>query len=154
MKSAQTLNMRKHLNEYFKELENRKDRNITGTMGLKIFDCSFEEGTLELEFAVTPFMINSLDCLHGGVMATVLDITMGDLAYAMTNHLTAPTAQITVNYLRPAFLNDVLHSKAWCKKCGNCLVTLYAEITNPKTNAIIANGTANFCIIPGQTPKK
>lgn len=151
MKSEKTILLFKDIVDYFDSLSKEKDKSISGMLGLFPLDYSYEEGTLELAFRVTPFMINSLNCLHGGIVSTVLDITMGDLGYAMTEHKSAPTAQMNINFLKPAFLGDFLISKAWCKKVGRSLIALYGEIHNPATGEIIANGTANFCIVPTLT---
>lgn len=151
MATRRSILMKQEILEYLEFLRTANPPNISSKMGFSLLDCSYEEKFLKFQFTVTPFMINSLNTAHGGILATVLDMSMGNLGYAMTGHRSAPTAMLNVNFLRPAHLGDVLISTAVCKKTGNSLVNLYCEIENKITSELIANGTAIFSIIPGQT---
>ena len=84
---------------------------------------------------------------RSGILTTAMDMTMGYLAYAMDEHKSAPTSEINVHFLNPAFLGDMLVSKAWCKKVGSTLVSLTCEIRNIDTKRLIAHGSATFCIL-------
>lgn len=63
------------------------------------FAVSYVEETCVVEFEVKEFLLNPGGTLHGGVIATALDIAMGHLV----QHLAGPgaTAQLNVNYHRP-----------------------------------------------------
>ncbi|MEG1971986.1 MAG: PaaI family thioesterase [Oscillospiraceae bacterium] len=151
MPSKRTEIMQKEVLEYLGEFRALKSPNISAKMELSFLDCSYEDKFLKLQFPITEFMINSLNTVHGGALATVMDITMGNLSYYITGHRSAPTAMLNVNFLRPAFLGDVLTSHAVVKKAGNSLVSVYCEIENKINCELIANATAAFSIIPGQT---
>ena len=147
MRSEKTVYLFKDLIEFFDEMNNTPGDSINSKLGLYPLDYSYEEGTLELAFRVTPFMINTINACHGGILTTVMDMNMGYLAYAMNEHKTAPTSNININFLAPAFLGDMLVAKAWCKKCGSTLVSLTCEVRNIDTRRLIATGSGTFCIL-------
>ncbi len=133
--------------EFFDELNNKNKDSINAKMGLYPLNYSYEDGTLELAFRVTPFMINTLNACHGGILTTAMDMSMGYLAYAMDEHKSAPTSNINVHFVNAAFLGDMLICRSWCKKLGSTLISLTCEIQNADTKKLIAYGSATFCIL-------
>ncbi|MEG2144752.1 MAG: hypothetical protein RRY40_05420, partial [Oscillospiraceae bacterium] len=91
MPSKRTEIMQKEVLEYLGEFRALKSPNISAKMELSFLDCSYEDKFLKLQFPITEFMINSLNTVHGGALATVMDITMGNLSYYITGHRSAPT---------------------------------------------------------------
>lgn len=137
----------KDIVNFFDNLNNSSEDSINSKMGLYPLSYSYEEASLELAFRVTPFMINTLNACHGGILTTAMDMSMGCLAYAMDEHKAAPTADINVRFVNAAFLGDMLICKAWCKKLGSTLISLNCEIQNADTKKLIAFGSATFCIL-------
>lgn len=64
--------------------------------GLEI---TYEENACIVQFEVKEYMFNPQGSLHGGVMATVMDISMGHLL----KHVSGPgvTLEMKLQYLRP-----------------------------------------------------
>lgn len=69
---------------------------LTRLLGLEI---TYPDGVCQVAFDVQDFMLNPQGGLHGGVMATALDIAMGHLI----NHTVGPgtTLEMKVQYLAP-----------------------------------------------------
>ena len=67
-------------------------------LGLEI---RFEDETCLVDMPVRDFAFNPQGSLHGGIIATVLDISMGHLIHHVTGH-GAATLEMKISYLRPA----------------------------------------------------
>ena len=74
---------------------------LIGLMKPLFLSCSAENRSLTLDFAAEDWMLNSKQTLHGGMLASMLDNTMGLAARfcCKTNRLS--TVSLAVNYLRP-----------------------------------------------------
>ena len=97
---------------------------------------------------VTEEMCNVNGGLHGGVIATMLDTTMGAAARAgQEEGKSAVTVTMTVTYLGGAEVGDELVASAEVRKSGGTLTLLEADITRVGDDAPIAHGVATFRII-------
>ncbi len=63
------------------------------------FEVSYSERTCTVSFEAVPTLFNPQGTLHGGILATALDISMGHLL----NHVNGPgaTLEMKVQYLSP-----------------------------------------------------
>ena len=97
---------------------------------------------------VTDELINVNGGLHGGVIATMLDATMGDAVRAgLEEDQSTVTVSMTVTYLEGAKKGDELRSSAEVRKRGGKLVLVEADITRASDDAAIAHGVGTFTII-------
>lgn len=92
--------------------------------------------------------LNRNGTLHGGVMATVLDTTMGDAVrtYLDEGQETA-TVSMTATYLGPATEGDELRASAEVRKRGGSLVLVEGDLTRPEDDTAIAHAVASFTIL-------
>jgi uncharacterized protein (TIGR00369 family) len=87
-----------------------------------------DENSCEITIPVQPIHHNTLDIVHGGITATVLDTTMGSLAnYILPEGYGAVTNQLNIHYIAPG-IGDSLHCKA--------------EIIHKGTKTIVISGEA------------
>lgn len=92
--------------------------------------------------------ININGGLHGGVIATMLDTTMGDAVRAgLDEDKTTVTVSMTITYLDVAKEGDELRSSAEVRKRGGKLVLVEADITRPSDDAAIAHAVATFTVV-------
>ena len=63
------------------------------------FNISFEDEFCLVKFIVTPPMFNPQGSLHGGIIATAMDVAMGHLLHQTTG--SGVTLEINVKYLSP-----------------------------------------------------
>ena len=63
-------------------------------------DCDGERRSLILRYRTYPWMENHLHILHGGVIAMVMDNSMGLAALGLCGRIT-PTISMTLSYCRP-----------------------------------------------------
>lgn len=83
--------------------------------------CSFKENTLVYDFEVKPWMANPHGAIHGGIIATMLDTTMGALAYYMAGEKITPTITMKVDYVAPGLMDLPVHAGCKCTRCGGTM---------------------------------
>lgn len=92
--------------------------------------------------------LNKNGTLHGGVMASILDSTMGDAVRAgLEEDEETATVSMTVTYLAPAKEGDEVHTSAEIRKRGSNLVLVEADLTRPSDDTAIAHAVATFTVI-------
>jgi len=105
-----------------------KQNRHTYIDGILHMETSFSENTCEITIPISSIINNSLNMVHGGITATVLDTSMGVLA----NHLLpegygAVTNQLNIHYIAPG-IGETLRCKA--------------EIIHHGTNTMVISGEA------------
>lgn len=83
---------------------------------------------------------------HGGVISALLDATLGvgALSAVCEEGKVVSTVEMKVSFLRPVFLNDVLHASSELIKKGNRILFMEATIHNQNNELIAkASGTMN-----------
>jgi uncharacterized protein (TIGR00369 family) len=80
---------------------------------------------------------------HGGLVATLLDTSMGLATRASGEVDNLGTASLTINYLRPARGRIAAHANV--RRCGRSLAFCEAEIRDA-TDEVVATASAVFAI--------
>lgn len=97
------------------------------------------EATIQL----SPFFLNNLNILHGGMTATFADTAMGTLvSLLLPKELASVTSEIKVNYLRPV-KGDRLTCKAEVVHRGKSLWVTESKIygDDPEHPVVFASGS-------------
>lgn len=100
------------------------------------------EDSAVFEMPVAPAAFNPSGNLHGGAIATLIDITSGTAA-ALGSHTFEPgrntlvTADMHVRYLGRA-TGDVIRASAKVMRSGNQLVVVECKVHDPATGKLIA----------------
>ncbi|MGA4507508.1 PaaI family thioesterase [Propionibacteriaceae bacterium G1746] len=91
--------------------------------------------------------------IHGGVMATMLDSVMGGLVIrALPDDRTAVTSSLTVNYLDPGYVGDVLVATGTIRRLGRTTAFVDATLTRQDDDTPLATATGVFAIIVRTSP--
>lgn len=100
---------------------------INDMLAPEFVSCSAETPALTLSFSVREWMLNPKGTLHGGIMATMLDMTIGMLIRfsRKTNHVS--TVSLSLNYLRPVH-EGVAVVCARIRKAGRNVVFAEAKL--------------------------
>lgn len=97
---------------------------------------------------VTDEMLNVNGGLHGGVLATLLDTTMGDAVRSGLDEGEATvTVTMTVTFLDGAKEGDELAASAEVRKRGGKLVLVEGDVTRLGDDAPIAHAVATFTVV-------
>jgi uncharacterized protein (TIGR00369 family) len=144
------------LQERLEEILNRRlnlTDSIYGQLGLRYVASSAAEPSVELAFQVRPWAANAAGQLHGGIMATCLDTTMGVLTIAWTGVQKTSTINLQVSFVRPVPMDSVLHLRVWITSAGRNVVHLLGEAwTDEARGKIAATASASFFRIADPHP--
>lgn len=80
--------------------------------------CDFEKRTLTISMEGRHWMSNPGDMLHGGITASILDMTMGLLCRYCSGGYMTPTIDLNVSFLRPAPFDKKLMIEAEVTRRG------------------------------------
>lgn len=103
---------------YFVEAAEEFPEQFNTMLGAELYACDFEKSTVTLTFEPRPWMGNPMGILHGGVTASVLDMTMGLLCRYCSNGSMTPTISMDVQYLHAGPLDKRLYVSAELTKRG------------------------------------
>ena len=106
---------------------------------------SDEEGRLVVRLG--PEHLRSLGIAHGGFVATLLDSVMGRDAgkQAPAGHYVV-TAQLNVNYIRPAWEGETLLASAQLRHKGRKTAVAQGEVRTA-SGALVATASATFLYV-------
>ena len=107
---------------------------------------SYEEEACVVGFDAVPPLFNPQGTLHGGVLATAMDISMGHLL----NHAAGPAAtlEIKVQYMAPVTAGPV-RCRATFLRRGRSLSFLQSHATRAD-GALAAHATATWRLLPAK----
>lgn len=143
MKSPETLLMERRANGYLDYVKNAQEDCINRRLAYEIINCDYEAQKLKLRFETTDWMLNPGGIVHGGMICTMFDITMGITSLALSGTFT-PTVNLSVSFLNPVPNHDHLVITAHATKVGRTFVQLMAEATSEKKPTLCATATATF----------
>lgn len=126
----------------------RKSVFLSGFLGLQ--GRFLDDRTYSFEVPITTFMKNSTGAVHGGILATLIDSTMGSLINrSLPPDKYAVTTELKVNYLRPG-LGESLRTEATFLHRGQTLVVMDTSIYDDR-NKRVAHGTGTFIVLDKKT---
>uniref|UniRef100_A0AC34GWW5 Thioesterase domain-containing protein n=1 Tax=Panagrolaimus sp. ES5 TaxID=591445 RepID=A0AC34GWW5_9BILA len=105
---------------------------------------------IKYEFTVTKDVLNTIGTLHGGCLATVLDVCMGNLVYDGKGISQQPgvSVDLSVSYMNAVKLGETIVIEANTLKHGKILAFLEAKVYRKSDNLIVAVGKQTLAIIP------
>jgi uncharacterized protein (TIGR00369 family) len=127
------------------------DRNCFGcgqdnAGGLKLI-FRREQGKASSEFVLDKTFQGYKNMLHGGVIATIMDEAM--VHAAIFEDLFPVTAEMTVRYIKPVFVEQHLTVEGWLAEKGSRKIEARAQLIDKQSGAICAESSAKL-ILPKQ----
>ena len=110
--------MERALRGYFEKAAVEYAGSFNILIGAELASCDYEKSVIVLTVEPKPWMRNPIDILHGGVSATLLDMTMGMLCRYCSGGYMTPTIGVQVDYLRPGPMDRRLYIRAELTKRG------------------------------------
>lgn len=105
--------------------------------GLEI---EYEADRCRVTLPVKEHMLNPVGALHGGVLATALDVSMGHLIHHVTGRGGA-TVDMNIQYMRPVTEGRIVFEAAFLKR-GKTLAFMESRATNEAGKLVaVANAT-------------
>lgn len=105
--------------------------------------CSAEEQTLELRFPLNEWMLNPMGTMHGGIIATAVDLTMGSLTRFYRHTGTISTVTLGLSYMRPVRARGSVTVQACMEKLGRSVAFLNARVFDAD-GRLCVTATASF----------
>ncbi len=113
---------------------------------------SYEEGKIVYKLIVAQKHLATPTTAHGGIIAAYMDGIMGVAALTESGKdlNLVSTVEFKINYLKPAFLGDVLMGTGKIISAGKRIIIAQGEIINEKSGELIAIATGTFNAYPYQ----
>ncbi|MFC3041852.1 PaaI family thioesterase [Virgibacillus xinjiangensis] len=111
-------------------------------IGFEILE--FEEGNIRLKLPIRRELLNANESLHGGVHATMLDLSLG-MAIRSVTKTRCTTISLNVNYLSPSIEGEVF-ATAKIVKQGYRMVVAEGEMMDEAGN-LLAKGIGTYKLI-------
>jgi uncharacterized protein (TIGR00369 family) len=115
-------------------------------LGWELIGVDPDNGAIEVAFLATPEFTNPMGHVQGGMLAAMLDDTMGPaLVSLLSAGQFAPTLELKVNFLRPARPGRLV-GRGRVVHRGGSIAFLEGSLSNPE-DEVIATATATARII-------
>ena len=102
------------------------------------------DGRSKLALVVDDRHLRNLPILHGGVVATLLDSALGVAASSVApSDRLAVTAQLNINFIRPALLGERLVAVGEVRHSGRQSVVAVGEVRT-EANQLVATASGTF----------
>lgn len=110
-----------------------------------------EPGSVVYTMTIAPDMLATPVAAHGGSVASLMDATLGVacLSKVCEEGRIVSTVTLTINYLAPALLGDVLTAKGTVTKAGKRLLFVEGTIEN-QNGETIATALATMNAYPAE----
>lgn len=105
--------------------------------------CDTEKQTVTIEFLSQSWEANRKGQLHGGIVCTMLDHTVG-LTVAILTGAWAPMADFSVSFLRPGTIGDTFVATGKILQTGRRIIFISAELKSKESGKIIATCSATY----------
>ena len=123
--------MERAFTDYFHQVAETSAGTFNAMLDPQFVRCDFDGKTLVLRVETQPWMTNPGGILHGGIIASLLDFTMGLLCRYFAGGTMTPTVSMEVSYLRAAPVEGSVCVSAQVTKVGrtflNTLGSLWSD---------------------------
>jgi uncharacterized protein (TIGR00369 family) len=109
-----------------------------------------EPGKITYTLTIEKQHLSSLDACHGGVIAAMMDATLGltALSWAVQQGKLCSTVEFKTNFLSPAKPGDHLEGSGGIDFIGSKLMVTNARILDKNTGQLVAKGMGTFALYP------
>jgi uncharacterized protein (TIGR00369 family) len=118
---------------------------------LRTRDMPSPDGHLVIEMDVRPEVANVRGALQGGLIAVLIDVCAGRLAYDSCDHengFSTATSDMNIHFLSPVAVGPA-RSDAWIVRQGKSNFVLQVEVTDVgRDNKLAAVSTIAFTVLP------
>ena len=124
-------------NELRERVGNDHSGSVVAMMQPRITDCDAAKMSITIAYPAQVWEQNPDGVIHGGIVGTMFDTSMGIACYALTGEMT-PTISLMTNFLRPAPGDGTLMVHAHVTMAGRTVIYAAAELWDSRTPEKIA----------------
>jgi len=103
-----------------------------------------EKGKISFQYTVRKEWTNPMGTLHGGVIAAIIDDTIGATMFSFGEECYFTTINNVVDYLSVANEHDIIIAETNVIKKGKQMVNVQCEIWQADKSRLIAKGYSNL----------
>jgi len=127
------------------EAQRRKQLpGMSGMLALDIVSVDEEVPEIVTVFTPAPWTENTNGTVHGGVITSVIDSSMGMLCRSVSYPRRGPTVNLNVNFLRPVQLGKPLYTRARLLRRGQNLLWFQSVSWSDSPDRICASAEGTF----------
>lgn len=137
----------KHMEHTIKMLTGKKSDDVHSfneMLAPQFESCSLEDRKLALRFKIEPWMLNPAGNVHGGIIATGCDVTMGMLLRYLRGYETGVTVALNMRYMRGLSGDDSFIVQAKADKEGRTVYFISASVYRASDRQLAATASAEF----------
>lgn len=121
---------------------------ISGMTIPVVYNCDAEKRTMEFVYHTSPWMQNTNGVVHGGITATMLDISMGLITMCMYGGTTlTPTVNMQISYLLPIPTDEDMLVRVHISHTGKNIAHVTAEMSRMDSDELYATSTGIYYIL-------
>lgn len=139
------MNLVKERLEHFINLRHRLVGTINEMVQLESNCYDETKQSIDYTCEIKEWMINPGRMLHGGIVATVIDMSMGGCAYVYSDAYYVPTISMNVQYLSAMHVGETMYIHARVLRIGKDVIQTSADITNVD-GKICYHATASYAL--------
>ena len=110
-----------------------------------------EDLRITLRFPVEEWELNPVGNLHGGIAASMMDITMGMFAHAFAGGHVCTTTSLSVQYLRPVPKGEHVMVEAKAEFTGRNLINFIAKGMLESSGKTAFTAQGGYFVLPALT---
>ena len=129
--------------DYQKYVMEEATKSINAKLPYTIIDHSFEDKRITYRFQTEEWMQNPYGSVHGGLIATMIDLAMGVTTRALCGNFT-PTINLSLSYLNPVPAKGGLIIKTTATRVGGTFIQITAECYVEGSDKICTTASAAF----------
>ncbi len=124
---------------------------FNGFIHTRYESCDFEKKTLILSCIADPKLRNPSGVMHGGAVASAMDIAMGSLGFYMSGEYLTPTINLNVSYERPIPTGKRIFIETTCHACGRTMAYFSTRAwTEDAPGKIVATASGTYYTAGGE----
>ncbi|MEG0265662.1 MAG: PaaI family thioesterase [Erysipelotrichaceae bacterium] len=142
-----TQNEMEHLlKEFIEERMMKLVGTINADLDYTFVDCNVKEGILHLRFPLKAWQMNPKGHLHGGMVCTILDTSMGCLAYAMSGGYHTPTVDMSTSFIASSNEGEHLIVEVALQHGGSRIMKVEAKAICEERNQLVASSMGTYIV--------
>lgn len=131
-------------------INNKMADTLNGRLKAELEDCDDASQALTLRYPLQSWQVNGLGTLHGGMINTMMDLTMSMAVYCFSRQSIPPTVSMSVNYLRPVPMAQFVLIRARVTSLGKRNATACCEAVIPGSGKIACTAIGTYAVLPKQ----
>jgi uncharacterized protein (TIGR00369 family) len=144
---TETISIETWLEQELKFINTEMAHTLNGRLKPELESWDETQQELTLRFPLESWQVNGLGTLHGGMVNTMMDLTMSMVVYCVSRQTIPPTVSMTTNYLRPVPMEDYVLIRAKLTSLGRRNATAYCEAVVPSSRKLACTAVGTYAII-------